>query len=214
VFGTARGEVFGHDIRVGLKRWGFALSDRIRGNPVMVGRIAGAVAESGDVLLVNPENGEAISSLGSIYGGLANNPISDGVNMYIASTDQSVYAFGGTTGELLWRVRTQSRLTAQPALHEGVLYQQVPNEGLVAIDTGDGQRRWANPDIDGSVIAVRNGDLVVWNGSEAMLVDTESGDVFDRVEVPGVRQIITNGFEDGELIVLTGNSGLARFVSR
>ncbi len=214
VFGSARGEVFGHDLRVGLKRWGFALSDRIRGNPVMVGRIAGAIAESGEVLLVNPANGDAVSSLGRIFGGVDNHPVSDGVNLYIASTDQSIYAFGGTTGEMLWRVRTQSRLVAQPTLHNGVLYQDVPNEGLVAIATGNGQRRWANPDVDGSVIAVRNGDLVVWNGSEAMLIDPSTGDVLDRVAVPGVRKIITNGFEDGELIVLSGNSGLARFVSR
>lgn len=214
VFGSPRGEVFGHDIRIGLKRWGFALNQRVRGNPVMIGRIAGVVAESGQVLLVNPVNGEAITGLKQIYGGVVNNPISDGVNMYIASTDQSIYAFGSTTGDLLWRVRTQSRLEAQPTVHDGVLYQFVPDEGLVAITTSNGTRRWANPEAQGTVVAVRNGDLVVWTGSQGLLVDVASGDVLERVDLPGVREIIADGFVDGDLIVLSGQSALARFSSR
>lgn len=214
VFGSAKGEVFGHDLRIGLKRWGFALNQRIRGEPVMIGRIAGAVAESGQVLLVNPVNGEAIAPLGQIYGGLDNNPVTDGVNMYVASTDQSIYAFGSTTGELLWRVRTQSRLTAQPTVHESVLYQYVPSEGLLAISTGSGERLWANDDVDGSVIAMRKGNLVVWNGSHAMLVDPASGDLRERIELPGVRDLVPNGFVDGELIAVSGSSSLARYTSR
>lgn len=214
VFGTARGEVFGHDLRVGLKRWGFALNQRIRGNPIMIGSITGAVAESGQVLLVNPTNGTAVTGLKQIYGGVVNNPVTDGINMYIASTDQSIYAFGSTTGELLWRVRTQSRLEAQPTVHDGVLYQYVPSEGLVAISTVSGERLWANPDAEGTVVAVRNEELVVWGGSEALLVDPSSGDVIERVNLPGVRKVISDGFVDGDLIVLSGNSALARFTSR
>lgn len=213
VFGTARGEVFGHDTRVGLKRWGFALNQRVNGAPVMIGRIAGAVAESGQVLLVNPINGAAIAPVQRIYGGVANRPVSDGVNMYIASTDQSIYAFESTTGQLMWRVRTQSRLEAQPTLHNGTLYQYVPSEGMLAINTRTGQRLWTNADVDGEVIAVRKGNLVVFNGSEGMLVDPASGDVRERVALPGVREIAVNGFVDGELVVVSGNAGLARFSS-
>ncbi len=213
LFGTARGEVFGHDTRVGLKRWGFALNQRVNGNPVMIGRIAGAVAESGQVLLVNPISGAAIAPLQQIYGGVDNNPVSDGVNLYIASTDQSIYAFESTTGSLLWRVRTQSSLTAQPTLHDGVLYQDVPSEGLIAVNTRNGQRIWTNADADGSVIAVRKGNLVVFNGSEMMLIDPSSGDIRERVAVPGVREIAVDGFVDGNLVVLSGNGALARFSS-
>ncbi len=214
VFGTATGEVFGHDIRVGLKRWGFALNQRIKGKPIMIGQIAGAVAESGQVLLVNPANGDAVAPLQQIYGGVENNPVTDGVNMYIASSDQSIYAFESTTGQLLWRVRTQSRLEAQPTVHEGVLYQYVPSEGLVAVDTRSGTRLWANPDVAGTVIAQRKGELLVWDGTDAVLVDPASGDERERVALPGVRKIIANGFVDGELIVLSGNAALARFSSR
>lgn len=214
IFGTAKGEVFGHDIRVGLKRWGFALNQRIKGDPIMIGQIAGAVAESGQVLLVNPANGEAIAPLQQIYGGLENDPVTDGVNLYIASSDQSIYAFESTTGQLLWRVRTQSRLVAQPTVHNGVLYQDVPSEGLIAVNTRTGKRIWANPDVSGTVIAERKGELLVWDGSEAVLIDPASGDERERVALPGVREIIANGFVDGELIVLSGDSALARFSSR
>ena len=214
VFGTAKGEVFGHDVRIGLKRWGFALNERVEGAPVMIGRITGAVAESGQVLLVNPVNGEAIAPLQQIFGGVSNDPVSDGVYMYIASTDQSIYAFESTTGRLAWRVRTQSRLEAQPTLHNGVLYQDVPSEGLLAINTRNGDRIWANPDVSGTVIAERKGELLVWDGSEAVLIDPATGDERERVALPGVRDIVANGFVDGELIVLSGNAALARYSSR
>ncbi|MFI4853560.1 MAG: PQQ-binding-like beta-propeller repeat protein [Phycisphaerales bacterium JB065] len=213
IYGSARGEVFGHDTRVGLKRWGFALNDRVNGNPVVMGRIAGAVAESGQVLLVNPITGEAIAPLQQIYGGVVNNPVSDGVNMYIASTDQSIYAFESTTGELRWRVRTQSPLEAQPAVYDGALYQYVPSEGMIAVNTRTGKRLWTNDEVDGTVIAVRKGNLVVFNGSEMMLLDPASGDIRERVAVPGVRKIAIDGFVDGNLVVLSGNSALARFSS-
>lgn len=214
IFGTATGEVFGHDLRNGFRRWGFALNQRLRGKPVIIGQVAGAVAESGQVLIVNPLNGEAVSRLGQIYGGLDNNPVSDGRNMYIASVDQSIYAYSGSTGELLWRVRTQSRLAAQPTVHDGTLYQYVPGEGMLAIATRNGSRQWENPEVDGEVIAIRRGNLVVWNGSEAMLVDPATGDVRERVALPGVRLIRTKGFVDGELVVVFGSSSLSRFVSR
>lgn len=214
VFGAANGEVFGHDLRVGFKRWGFQLNERVRAEPVRVGQFVGAVAESGQVLLVNPLNGESVSRVGQIYGGMDTNPISDGRVMYVASADQSIYAFAGSTGELLWRVRTQSRLESQPAVHDGTLYVHVPDEGMLAVATRDGRRLWANRDISGEVIAVRRGNLLVWNGSEAMLVDPSTGDLRERVALPGVRQIIANGFVDGDLIVLRGNSALSRFISR
>lgn len=213
VFGTARGEVFGHDTRIGLKRWGFALNDRVNGDPVLIGRIAGVVAESGQVLLVNPITGEAIAPLQQIYGGVVNDPVSDGVNMYIASTDQSIYAFESTTGELRWRVRTQSPLEAQPTVYDGALYQYVPSEGMIAVNTSTGRRIWANDEADGTVIAVRKGNLVVFNGSEMMLLDPASGDIRERVAVPGVRKIAIDGFVDGNLVVLSGNGALARFSS-
>jgi len=85
---------------------------------------------------------------------------------------------------------------------------------MLAIATRNGSRQWANPEVDGEVIAIRRGNLLVWNGSEAMLVDPATGDVRERVALPGVRLIRTKGFVDGELIVVFGSSALSRFVSR
>jgi outer membrane protein assembly factor BamB len=233
VFGTPTGEVICHRFGTrsgaplppplddGIKAWGYLLDGTIVADPVRVGPLAGVVTEKGQVFFVDILTGSGRGTA-RISGGMDTNPVSDGTHMFVASRDQSIYAFAPDSDTYLWRERTADPLTDQPAFFDGVLYCTVEADGLVAFDFSQeaidnarmGRRIWNSPDVHGEVIAVQNGDLIVWDGAAATRVDVDTGDVMARVELKGVRKLVAGTFEDGELYAVGTRGQLIKFESR
>lgn len=217
IFGTGAGEILAHAIVgsvEGVKAWGFAVGAAIEGQPVLVGSTIGAVAQNGQVTFVDAQTGR-LSGRARIWGGLATNPVADEHTMFVASLDQSIYAFAADGGTQLWRHRTPYALRKQPTLHETedgtVLYAAIPGQGLVALDGGTGRVLWTTPDFDATVVAINRGRLVAFDGESAALIDPRRGDIIERVTLPGAHFLQADKFVDGNLYIVSRSGVVARF---
>lgn len=217
ICGSPSGEVMAHAAVgsiSGVKTWGFATGGAVNRKPVLVGSAVGAVSQNGVVLFVEAENGSLLGR-NTIYGGAEVDPVGDANAMYIASTDQSVYAFTPQGGSMLWRYRTPSPLRIQPTVHDGRLYCSVTGQGLVSFDAATGAVNWQCKDFsDGVVVAINRGRLVVFNGSEAALIDPVRGDVIDRTRLQGVTMLKPDVFVDGNLYAVSKSGVVAKFLRR
>lgn len=212
VFGTRGGEVMAHLMINGFRAWGYALNGPIEADPVQMEDDAAFVSESGDVIVLDAQTGNAKART-RIYAGSAAAPATSGEAIYIASKDQSIYCIERFGGATRWRYRTDSVLTSAPVFAGGVLYVDVPSVGLTALDAKTGRRLWAAPGVSGTVIGTRSGKLLVWDGRYAVTLEKD-GAVSQRVELPGVAALVTDRFDDGDLYVVRAGGSISRFVPR
>jgi len=133
--------------------------------------------------------------------------------MYIASLDQSVYAFTPASTQA-WRYKTSFPLRSQPAVHNGTLYVTIPGDGMTALDAATGSVKWKTPALGGEVIAVRKGDLLVWDGAFMYRVDAAHGEIVSKFKMAGVRMYATEKFGDGTLYAVSNSGVVTRFVTR
>ncbi len=213
VVGGTTGELLGHNLGSGFKAWGYQLGGPIRSAPFNVGDAVGAVSDVGEVVVVDPRSGTSIMRT-TIYDGIDSRPVASQNLVYIAGRDQSVWAFSTLGGDVRWRVRTEHRLRAQPALHDGRLLIEIPGEGLVSLDAGTGERQWAIPDLGGEVIAERDGRLIVWDGGSLTSVDAGRGGVVERRSLPDVDFAVTNRFVDGDLYLVESGGRIQKYSPR
>lgn len=227
VYGTPTGELLGHrfgspdgsllpaPFNDGLKAWGYLLDGAITATPVRVGDVVAAVTQRGDILFIDPLTGSSVGR-GRIASGLANNPVSDGENLYIAALDQSVYAYKPFGAAQLWRYRTDAPLRDQPAVHDGTVYVSVPTQGIQALDATTGDVKWTCPDARGSILGVRNDELIVWDPAvpTLALVERTRGTLIYAFDAPGVRALIPDGFVDPNLYAVGASGVVIRFEPR
>jgi outer membrane protein assembly factor BamB len=212
VYGTASGEIVGHLLSNGVKLWGFQTPGSIEHGAVEVNGLAGVVSQSGDVVFLDPQSG-TLYGRHRMFRGTESDPVAGDGAMFVASLDQSLWAFepGGT---VRWRYRTEHSLENQPTFHDGAVYLDVPRAGLVAIDARSGDQRWAASDVRGTVVAVRSGMLVVFHRGSVTLVDPADGAVVGRETVGDVDRLVPDGFVDGALYAVSDSGTVARFIPR
>ncbi len=208
IYGTPVGEVLAHVYGRGVKAWGFDTIGAIEADVVVVGDVLCAVSQAGDVMFLSTDG--TLRGRARIYGPLANNPVASENAVYIAGTDQSVWAFDGA-GRMMWRYRTPVKLTAQPTLHEDTLYVTIPGQGLTAFDAVSGSVRWKQAEVAGDVIAKRGANLVVRTDRGLALVNPTDGGVEQRLDLPGVTRVVTDEFVDGRLYAVNSNGLIAKF---
>lgn len=212
IFGTPSGELIAHDTASGFKMWGYNMAGPITADPIMItDSIVGTVSQGGEVLFNYTPSGESVGR-NKISGGVTAIPVTDGELMFVASTDQSVYAFEAFGGAQIWRHRTAAPITVQPVLIEGVLYCSL-DEGLTALDADTGDVLWQNPKLQGWVVTTNGPELVVWNGKDLFSVDASRGDMIASTQLTGALGLRTDSQVDGNIYVITRHS-IARFRAR
>lgn len=217
VYGTRTGHLLSHRTGLGVTRWSFLLRGSIDRAPVVVSgseddAVIGVVAQSGDYLFVNARSGRPIGR-GSIFGPIDTDPIAAQGLMIVAGRDQSLWALR-TDGEVAWRIRTDQPLSRQPATDGTTVWCQLAGEGLSAVDAASGRILWSNRVVEGSVIGIRSGNLLVWNGTLALLIDAQRGDIIRSYVLPDTRMLITDQFVDGNLYAVSDNGVVVRYVPR
>jgi hypothetical protein len=211
IYGCSTGEVQAHVVGRGVKAWGFDLQGSIDADPVRMGESVGAVSQAGEVVFLTDKG--AVLGRNKIFQGLATNPVANDTTMYVAGLDQSVWAFD-FTGALAWRYRTSVPLKDQPTLHADTLYVNVPGQGLTALNAADGHVRWISKSAAGTVIAVRNKQLIAWDGTSAYTIDPDRGDVYDKVELQNIQFIKLDAFDNGNAYAVDGRGVVSKFVPR
>ncbi|MFN8729515.1 MAG: PQQ-binding-like beta-propeller repeat protein [Planctomyces sp.] len=199
VYATFDGHIVGQALGTGLKLWESRVTGGITTAPIAMGpNVIGVLSDSGNVAIIETATGTSLRTA-SIFAGSEGPMASAGDTLFIASRDQSVYAIGVRDG-LRWRVRTDRELRAGLAYHDGRVYVSVPGVGLAALDAATGKRIWAAQGVDGTVIGIRAGTLIVWNGSTITSVDAD-GAVIDRRELGSALKVRTDSFVDGSLYI-------------
>ena len=211
IFGTSTGQVMSHLMGSGVSAWAFTSVGSFDTDLVRVGPYIGAVSQGGDVLVLTPR-GELVGRA-RVFGPVDSRPVSDGQSIFVASRDQSIWAFA-STGATLWRHRTSNPITAQPTSHDGVIYCHLRQEGMTALDANTGNVIWQNPAAKGQIIAVRSGRLLAWDGVTLATLDPARGDIVNAAQLPGVTRIVTDAFIDGNLYAASDSGVLARFIPR
>lgn len=207
IFGCATGEVLGHNLRSGYKQWGHKIQGRITGKPALIDGLVAVLSDAGELVILDPVTGESSGRRQKIFSGIDNSlAVGDG-RVYVASRDQSVWAFNAIDGRRVWRYRTESSLRDQPTYHDSNLYQAVPGKGLMCFEASTGDVKWTASGITGSVVGVRGGRLLAWTGSELLTLDAARGDVVARVAMPGVATVKTDAFVDGNVYTVSRLGG-------
>lgn len=213
VFGTASGELTGHRLSIGFRQWGNAAAgSAFDYAPVVAKNAFCAVSRDGDVLFVGA--GGSRTGANKIFGGPGAQPVAGNGLFYVASADQSIYAFDPEGGTQVWRHRTQHPLDTAPAFIENSLYCTTTDGGLTAFRGASGQVLWYNQDVRGEVVARRKGELLVWDGTTAVTVDERTGDELQRAELPGVTDLKADRIDAGSVYATTDNGLVLRFVPR
>lgn len=210
-FGCSTGEIVAHMQGRPGKYWGFMGAGSVEANPVMVGDAIATVSQAGDVTFLTP-SGQLLGRA-RVFAGLANNPVTDGERLFVASLDQSLWAFN-TQGDMLWRFRTPQPLRVQPTAALGKVFCEIPGAGLTALDGATGEIAFVNANVRGTVIASRQGKLMVWDGRDVVLIDAARGDEIERVSLPGVTRLEVTGFDDPVIYAVSDRGVVARFIPR
>lgn len=196
----------------GVKMWGTLTSGPVERDLVTVDGAVCAASRAGDVLFVNPSTGNLLGR-SSMYDGPGSDPVAGEGLVFIASRDQSMYAFRPTGGRPVWRFRTEYVLTSQPTYHAGAVYVEIPGEGIVALGAATGERLWEQAaDARGTVIGMRDGLLLVHEPDGLATIDPRNGELVHRASLPGLRIARMTQFEDGDLYLASDIGLIAKFI--
>lgn len=212
IFGTLSGELFAFQTTNDFKLWSYRFDGPIHVPAIQINEdYIAAMSENGELRTLQTRNAHTGMTT-HIAGGTDADLLTDGVGIYIASKDQSLYAFDAEDGFRFWRKRSSSPITVQHTLYQDVVYATTTDTGLVAIDTATGEELWHNDTIGGWVLTVNDGrDLIVWSGYELLTVDKDRGDVISRMPLTGIAGLRTDSIEDGDLYVITLEGTVAKF---
>jgi outer membrane protein assembly factor BamB len=215
IFGTLAGELFAYQMTNDFKLWSYKLDGPITQPAIQVDdSLIAAISENGEIRTLDATN--AFTGMSTrIAKGTDTTLLTDYVGIYVASLDQSLYAFDIEDGFRFWRIRSSEPVTVQHTLHEGIIYATTRDHGLMAIDSATGDTLWNNDEIGGWVITVADGsELIVYSGLEILAIDKDRGDVIARTPISGISGVRSDSLDDGNVYIITLEGSVAKFGRR
>lgn len=212
IFGTLSGELFAWEMNNDFKLWSYRFDGPIQIPAISISDdYIAAISEKGDLRTLQTTNAHS-GMISRIAGGSDATLLTDGVGIYIASKDQSLYAFDLEDGFRFWRQRSSAPITVQHTLYEGVIYATTKDTGLTAIDSATGETLWNNPTIGGWALTVIDGDeLIVWSRYELLAIDIDRGDIITRIPLINIAGIRTDSVDNGDIYIITLEGSVAKF---
>ena len=164
--------VYAFDAASGKKLWSATTGgDALAAPPAVSASLICAVDDVGRVQAMRASDGHtvwhastaaAMSSLGEVSG-----PVTDGVSVFIGSTDHHVYALNASDGSPRWKLLTHGPVNSTPTLVNDVLYIGSQDNYLYALDAMTGAVKWryltgdavySSPAVVDGVVYVASGD--------------------------------------------------------
>lgn len=212
IIGSSSGEIMAHYMPADIKVWGHDNPGTFEQDIISIGPIVGGVTTSGQVMCVDPRT-QRQTGQNSIIKGPGAALASNDEMMYVASLDQSLYAFRAVDTRLAWKHLTPSPITEAPVYHAGVLYCSLADTGLTAFDGETGEVLWTSEDQFGEVIGLRNGRLMVFDGKSLVAIEAQRGGVLDKISLSNVHSISCSPFVDGDIYLTSREGVVAKFVA-
>jgi hypothetical protein len=224
IYGARNGQMIWHSYPVGFMSRGFQIAPSIQIDPVLVDNFLIGVGSNGTIMVLNPS--DARSYWGTkLLSNVVAKPAAGNGALYVAGLDQHIRAFDLGTGRTLWKKITESPLTESPTLIGDRVYQQIPNEGLVAFealpaDSPGGKVVWKAPNVHGDVIMQRRENLYVWEAKthQLLLVENGHGNVVRTVSLPHVKVLLPmpaeKGTDAGDIFAAGEDCRIVRLVPR
>ncbi|MEK6700729.1 MAG: PQQ-binding-like beta-propeller repeat protein [Planctomycetota bacterium] len=212
IYGTASGEILAHSLGLGLKRWAFGTSAGINHDPVAVDNSLAFVNQAGEVFFLS-STGQVMGRSKAMFGPPAKQPVSTGTLLVAGSNDQSIYAFRPGESRPVWQYRTSSPIRTAPIYYNATIYCEVEGS-LTAFEAKTGTVKWKAKGVTGEVVAVRKGDLLVFDGTKITLVDNGRGETIHTIPLDTASKIVTDSFADGNLYIASKSGLIAKFLPR
>jgi outer membrane protein assembly factor BamB len=163
------------DPATGATRWSSAFADVVAPEPVVAGDVVVVATEDGGLHGRNLEDGRVLwdTSLAADAAGVAQ----VGSDVVVATSDGTLTAVAGATGDVRWTRHLTGKTTAGPVAGNGVVVAADDQGELSAFDTGTGQLRWTdyirtNLSVP---LAVAPGRVLVADGSRVRAFDLAGG---------------------------------------
>jgi len=220
IYGSRNGQVIWHSHQIAYQWRGYAVAQSIQVPPVLVNDYLVAIGNDGMVMVLNAATATQYWSK-RLLDKVVAAPAADQNAVYVASTDQHLWAYDISSGRNLWRVLTESPLTDSPTLIGNRVYQQIPSEGLVCfnampLDSPGGERIWASKGLKGNVITKRRDDVLVWDAPAQKLhfLESKRGAITKTIDLPQANRLIVAGKDLTDLYAVNNDGRLVRLVSR
>ncbi len=215
VYGCSNGQVLGHLLLNGFKQWGSFMTGAINVDPLGVGSdgTVGMVSQGGDVLFIYGDTG-LMRGRGNMYAGTEVALAASETMLFVASVDHSLYAFNRDGASEQWRKRTDEPLKFAPSFHDGRVYCDMGKEGLKCIEASTGKELWANKDVHGTVVGMRNKRLIAWDGATATSLDPAAGSIIESAKLASVSMVKTDKFVDGSMYLAAPSGVVTKLVPR
>ena len=99
-------------------------------------------------------------------------PLHVGDQLFVATTDNHLYAFTADSGQLEWEFIASNSIWGQPTFHEGNIYITTVDNKVYAINAENGELAWNEPaELGGSILAkaIIDNDLLYVGSLDAEL---------------------------------------------
>ncbi len=221
IYGTRGGQVVWHQFIVGEEWRANSLSGTIRANLVTAPGVVIATSSHGDVMCLDDESA-ARRWLRATFDSIEATPAVGANEVFVASTDQYLWAFDLRTGAVLWKHFTESPLKTPPFALNNTVLQYIPGRGLVCFSARsakiDGEVRWSNKDVVGVPIGAIGNRIALWDVERHVLtlVDAERGSLVSTATYPQVNQLqlINDGAFAGDIVALCEDGRVVRLTPK
>jgi len=212
LYGSLNGLLVWHSYAVGTQWRAYQIADSIKTKPLVEGNMVIVAGANGTIMALNASSATQMWSK-KLLDDIDAAPVAGNSAVFVAGVDQSLWAFDLASGRGIWRYRTESPLREAPTLIGDRVYQFVPDEGLVCLDSvpldvPGGKVVWKAKDVSGRVIEKRRDTLLVWDQGKrtVFVVSASGGHVIKTISLPSVRHLLATSLEGGNLFA-AGDDG-------
>lgn len=208
IMSGVNGMVFAHSVDNNFARWRYRLANRISSPAVLAGQDVFAVDTGGTYAMIEIKSGNIIwrnRTLGQVNTA----PGIQDSEVIVASADGKMYALNRSTGKDTWQyLGAEQPLNASPSVLGRLIIQPLlPNNGLVALDSINGNELWRS-DISATPVLARRQDLVMLQDRKLLSIDLDDGSLEGEVATRKLQTVVPT--EDGSLVLVSPGGRLLK----
>jgi outer membrane protein assembly factor BamB len=206
VFATEGGVMVGYHVNRKIRQWKHAMPRRLAAPMVQKGSLFLATDVAGHYALFDASNGTRVWR-GRTFDAIRSEPAIDSDTVYLASTDQSVYAVDLRSAQDRWVYRGETAIK-KPVRRIGRHLFVLPEEkGLLALDHKSGDLRWQVKQ-PLTPVAEQQGQLLLFGKDQLTLIRSDSGVVISDAPCDPMQSVIAG--PEGSVVLVTPDGRLQR----